>query len=93
MIQLAIPYLMYWLGCKHDFMIVFLIIPIASFLFQVILNRTNEKLGQGKEIPIPESRFTKEDSDGEVSIDTNRLQEMILYVADIEDYLQRKHLI
>lgn len=93
LIQISIPYLMYWLGYKQGFMVAFLIIPILSFLIQVIMNRTNDKIGKGREIPIPESKFTQEDSDGEVSIDTNRLQEMILYVADVESYLERKHLI
>lgn len=84
---------MYWLCYKYDFNALFLIIPIASFLIQVIMNRVNDKIGKGKEIPIPENKFTQEDEDGEVSIDTNRLQEMILYVADVESYLERHHLI
>lgn len=84
---------MYWLCYKYAFNVFVLIIPIASFLIQVIMNRVNDKIGKGREIPIPESKFTQEDSDGEVSIDTHRLQEMILYVADVESYLERKHLI
>ena len=93
LIQLGVPYLMYWLCYKYAFNVFVLIIPIASFLIQVVMNRVNDKIGKGREIPIPESKFTQEDEDGEVSIDTHRLQEMILYVADVESYLERKHLI
>ena len=50
LIQISIPYLMYWLGYKQGFMVVFLIIPILSFLIQVVMNRTNDKIGKGREI-------------------------------------------
>ena len=38
--------------------------------------------------PVPSKRFTSESRDGEVSIEKNRLQEMILYVCDVEDWLE-----
>lgn len=38
--------------------------------------------------PVPAKRFTSESRDGEVSIEKNRLQEMILYVSEIEDWLE-----
>ena len=38
--------------------------------------------------PIPMKRFTSESGDGEVSIEKNRLQEMILYVSEVEDWLE-----
>lgn len=38
--------------------------------------------------PIPAKRFTSESGDGEVSIEKNRLQEMILYVSEVEDWLE-----
>lgn len=45
-------------------------------------------------IPIPEKRFTEIDKDdGMVSVDNNRIQELLLYVADLEDSLERKGLL
>lgn len=38
--------------------------------------------------PVPHKRFTSESGDGEVSIEKNRLQEMILYVSEVEDWLE-----
>lgn len=38
--------------------------------------------------PVPPKRFTSESRDGEVSIEKNRLQEMILYVSEVEDWLE-----
>lgn len=40
------------------------------------------------DFPIPAKRFTSESRDGEVSIEKNRLQEMILYVSEVEDWLE-----
>lgn len=38
--------------------------------------------------PVPVKRFTSEYRDGEVTIENSRLQEMILYVCDVEDWLE-----
>ena len=38
--------------------------------------------------PVPVKRFTSESRDGEVSIENRRLQEMIIYVCDVEDWLE-----
>ena len=38
--------------------------------------------------PVPAKRFTSESRDGEVSVEKNRLQEMILYVSEVEDWLE-----
>ena len=66
-------------------------LPIVVWFVTIVLDRISDKTGKGKEIPVPAERFTQEDEDGEVSIEQSRLQEMILYVNDVEDYLQRKH--
>lgn len=39
-------------------------------------------------LPIPAKRFTEDVGGGEYQVDTDRLQEMILYVADVEDWLR-----
>lgn len=40
------------------------------------------------DLPIPAKRFTEDVGGGEYQVDTDRLQEMILYVADVEDWLR-----
>lgn len=47
-------------------------------------------IGKGQSVPVPAKRFTQVSEDGEVSVETSRVQEMMLYVADVEDYLDRK---
>lgn len=38
--------------------------------------------------PVPPKRFTSESRDGEVTVENSRLQEMIIYVCDVEDWLE-----
>ena len=43
-----------------------------------------------EDIPVPYRRFTRVDYDsGRVDVDYDRVQEMILYVADLEDWFDR----
>ena len=48
-----------------------------------------DKLGKGIDIPVPVQRFTETDSDGEVRIPVERSEELILYMADLEDWLEK----
>ena len=89
--KLSIPYMMYYFGKYEPDIFYWKFLPIVVWFVTIVLDRISDKTGKGKEIPIPLKRFTEEDSDGEVSIEQDRLQEMILYVNDIENYLQRKH--
>ena len=42
------------------------------------------------DIPVPYNRFTEVDYDsGQVDVENKRLQEMILYMADLEDWFDR----
>lgn len=68
-------------------------IPIGVFVLAYFLKAYANKIGKGTTIPIPRKRFTEVDDDDEVSIENNRLQELILYMADLEDWLERKGLL
>jgi hypothetical protein len=57
-----------------------------------VIHRISNKEGFGDEVPIPAKRFTTVSEDGEASIESNRLQEMILYVSNVEDYLESRRL-
>ena len=93
------PYLMLWIGvtykgdsfidfCQHNWF--FLIVPIAIHILACFLKYYANVIGTGDICPVPVKRFTESDDKGMVSVDNSRVQEMLLYVADVEDYLERK---
>lgn len=86
-VELLMPYAMYaaglW-GYKSKMLLAIpVIVAIVIFYVRGFLNR----LGKGSQFPVPAKRFTETNADGEVSVDGERLQELLLYVADVEDYL------
>jgi hypothetical protein len=70
--------------------IVFLIIPLLVNLLAYFLKSFANKIGKGETPPIPYERFTSDDGDGEISVEHSRLQELILFVNDYEEWLERK---
>lgn len=98
-LNLILPYLMYAIGqyvviSRDKFSIGGeLFVPLFFTIIIYYLKSFANKIGRGITIPIPEKRFTEVDEDGEVSIENNRIQELILYVADLEDWLERKGLV
>lgn len=94
----AIPYAMYFIGQemfskRNEISIGWeLMIPIGALFVVYFLKQLGNKYGKGTTIPIPDKRFTSIDEDGEVSVSYDRAQEMLLYMADLEDYLERKGL-
>ena len=95
-VNILLPYLMYVLGQyvymdRHEFAVggeIFVPVLVTIFVFysREIANRRNK----GNRMPIPEKRFTEVSEDGEVNVEVSRVQVMLLYVADLEDYLHRK---
>lgn len=96
---LALPYVMYFIGqyvhnargkmAVGSEILIPLIISFVVYFVQAYAN----KIGKGTSIPLPSKRFTQVSDDGEVSIDNDRVQELILYVADLEDHFERKGLL
>lgn len=70
-----------------------ILIPPVVGVITYFLRAVSNKLGKGITIPRPNKRFTEVSDDGEVNIRQDRVQELILYVADLEDWLQRKGLL
>jgi hypothetical protein len=93
-----LPYIMYLIGqyvFKERGRLTLggeLFIPIIIFILIWFINSYANKIGKGSTVPVPQKRFT-EISDDEVTVEHERVQEMILYVADVEDYLERKGLL
>lgn len=94
------PYFMFWRGviftdcsfkqvCKECWVI--LLVPIAMMIIASFIKYYANMIGKGDMCPIPVERFTEIDEEnGIVSIDNSRVQEMILYVGDVEEFLKRK---
>ncbi|MBR6605785.1 MAG: hypothetical protein IKK92_07965 [Prevotella sp.] len=95
MLEFALPYMMFYVGLSLDeFWVPELFVPIAMFISIYLFRYSAERLGVGNRIPpIPNKRFTHVDEDGEVSIENDRLQELILYTADLEDWFERKNVL
>lgn len=99
LLNFILPYLMYLVGqnvyASRGYLGVGgeLFIPIIFCVITYYLRSYANKIGKGTTIPVPDKRFTEVDDDGEVSIPNNRIQELILYLADLEDWLERKGLL
>lgn len=98
-LSVSCPYLMYFIG-QHvqvgNFAFVYdgyIFIPILFVLATYYLHSAANKTGTGNACPVPAKRFTTVSEDGEVSVEQSRLQELLLYVANVEDYLERKHIL
>lgn len=91
-LNFALPYVMYMIG-QRTYKIKLneeLLIPIVVFIMIYLINSYANKIGKGITIPVPDKRFTEVDDDGEVSVENRRIQELLLYTADLEDWLERK---
>ena len=92
------PYIMYFVGQNAAIKAgklhigIVIIIPIFLAIISFYLKSIANKIGKGVDVPLPDRRFTQVDDDGEVSVEQTRLQELLLYTADLEDWLERKGL-
>lgn len=97
-LNISLPYAMYIIGqyvCdqrgKKDIGFEILIPLCVSIIIYFIRSYAN-KIRKGTTLPLPDKRFTEVDDDGEVTVENSRIQELLLYIADLEDWLERKGL-
>lgn len=100
LISTATPYVMYFIGQnvvleRGKFAIGGeLFIPILIAVLVYYLRQIANRSGKGNSMPVPEKRFTEVDeSTGEVTILTARTEEMLLYMADLEDWFERRRML
>lgn len=69
-----------------------LLVPIVISFITRYMKWYANKIGKGDECPVPVNgkRFTETDEEGMVTVDKERLPELLLYVADVEDFLEKK---
>jgi hypothetical protein len=96
LLQVLIPYIMLYIGIelfkvRGSFQIGGeILIPFFLMFISEILKKYANKNGNGYSVPIPYKRFTEENEDGEVTIKQEEIQEVILYLSDVEKYLIKK---
>ena len=95
-LNVSCPYFMYFIG-QHvqtgNYEFIYsgvLVIPIVVVLITYFIHSAANKTGKGNACPVPVKRFTTVSEDGEVRIEHSRLQELLLYMADLEDWMERK---
>lgn len=99
LLNIFLPYIMYFLGQyvfnqRNKIAVgTEILIPIGFAIIIYLIRSYANKIGKGTTIPLPVKRFTQVDDNEEVTVEYNRLQELILYTADLEDWLQRKGLL
>ena len=75
----------YW-ACGGE-VVVALAIPAVAWFVRALSRASGTSCDS---VPVPRKRFTRVDRDeGQVDVSQSRLMEMILYVADLEDWLER----
>ena len=93
-LNMLLPYSMYYIGkAQPENDLVVLWIPVTALIVLHYIREFANRNNVGNAIPVPQKRFTQVDEDGEVTIENRRLQELILYLADLEDWLHRKGLL
>lgn len=92
-LNFALPFVMYFIGRNSDSIWEGICIPLLFAAIMYYIKSAANKIGKGITVPVPDKRFTEVDDDGEVSIENNRVQELLLYTADLEDWLERKGLL
>ena len=88
-----IPYVIiassYFAGCSAVVLMnmfwLTVLVQVACFLTSKYLKYIEV---EDNGFPVPTKRFTTESRDGEVTVENSRLQEMIIYVCDVEDWLE-----
>lgn len=79
------------MGLESDLVVILLFaLAVLWPILALFLKGYSDRIGKGDIAPIPTKRFTSKEEDGLVTVRQDRVQEMILYLADVEDWLERK---
>lgn len=96
-LELSTPYIMWYLVIQlykeRGYFAIGgeLFIPVLLFFVCGIIKKASNKKGKGYDVPVYSKRFTKEDG-YEVTISEDDLQEVILYLNDVENYIEKRGL-
>ena len=96
LIDISIPYMYAYISIllyreRNNLIIGYeVLIPIIAYIILSVLNSFLNKINRGYDIPIPRERFTILNDNGNVSIDNSSINDIILYLYDLEEYLKSK---
>lgn len=91
-IQIIIPIICFYAGMDmKTFVFVIVMLTIAVKYIKEVGYKLNNVSERG--FPLPGHRFTKTDNNGFIMVKDEDMQEAILYLCDVENYLRNKGLI
>lgn len=96
LIDISIPYIYAYISIllykdRNSFIIGYeVLIPIIAYIILSVLNNFLNKINKGYDIPLPRERFTTLNDNGNVSVDNSSINDIILYLYDLEEYLKSK---
>lgn len=96
LIDISTPYIMWYIGIalfqERGYFGVGgeLFIPIALMFIATTFKKAANRRGKGYRVPVARKRFTVEDEYGEISIAEDDIQEIILYLNDVENYIEKR---
>lgn len=96
LIDISIPYIYAYISIllyrdRNSLIIGYeVLIPIVAYIILSVLNNFLNKINKGYDIPLPRERFTTLNDNGNVSVDNSSINDIILYLYDLEEYLKSK---
>lgn len=97
LIEISIPYIYAYISIllyrdrNNNLIIGYeVLFPIIAYIILSVLNNFLNKINKGYDIPIPRERFTTLNDNGNVSVDNSSINDIILYLYDLEEYLKSK---
>lgn len=89
-INMLYPYLVAYLVAGKTRLNVGWFLPPLFWFIIYILKTYAKRTGKGLSIPKPVKRFTEVSEDGEITIPVDRVEELILYMCDLEDWFEKE---
>ena len=96
LIDISIPYIYAYISIllyrdRNNLIIGYeVLIPIIAYIILSVLNSFLNKINKGYDIPLPRERFTTLNDNGNISVDNSSINDIILYLYDLEEYLKSK---
>lgn len=89
-IDMLYPYLIAYLVAGELRPNVGWFLPPLFWCIVYVLKMYAKRTGKGISVPKPVTRFTEVSEDGEITIPTTRIEELILYMCDLEDWFEKE---
>lgn len=88
-LNLLLPYIFMYLVYKYGLDIMFfLLLPLIQITIAILTRYIDNKKYNG-DVPIPNKRFTTNTVDDEIVVDRDRLNELILFMYQYEEWLEK----